>query len=202
MVPAILTDDKVVTGPCHGDAFSQLTEIEKNGNVTSGFLDCQHHKFITDQDQVIYLKEIIVLRHAESTDQENGPLTDLGKIQANKVSKLLLSFPIKGFVGFHSPYQRCIETSQIIEENCHIPFTLSDNLCKKINEENESDFCKRSIQVLDLIPEKSILITHTDFIQKFIKIFNCNVNIGKIKNCSITHIQKNKIILLAKEIGV
>src|SRR5271170_6578612 len=103
MVPAILTDNKIVTGTNHGDAFSQLSEIEKNSSLTSGFLDCQHHKFITDQDQIIYLKEIIILRHAESTPEENGPLTNLGKNQANHVAKILLNMSIQGFIGFHSP---------------------------------------------------------------------------------------------------
>lgn len=200
MVPAILTDEKVVTGPNHGDAFGKLTEKEKNGSLISGFLDCKNNKFITEEDKIIYLKEILILRHGDSpNEQENGPLTNLGRIQALTVSQFLINMQIKEFVGFHSPYQRCKETSQIIEQQCHIPFSPCPTLSKKVIQENEKDFLNRLIKTLDFIPEKSILITHTDFIQNVIKITDCMPNV-KINNCSITYIRKNKIIWLAKEV--
>jgi broad specificity phosphatase PhoE len=201
MVPAILTDDKIVTGPNHGDAFSKLTEKEKNGDLKSGFLDCKKLKFVSDENQIIYLKEIIILRHAESpTTQENGPLTELGRKQAETAAKFLTNMQLQGFVGFCSPYYRCTETSAIISENCPIPFLPCTDLSKRTCHENDSDFCNRLMQVLDFIPEKSILVTHTDFIQNVVKITHCISNIGKITNCSVTYIIKNRIIWLAREI--
>jgi len=198
MIPAILTDDKIVTGPNHGEAFSKLNELEKDGPIISGFLDCKNHKFITDENQVIYLNEIIILRHGEATEQENGPLTELGRKQALLVAKFLASMPLQNFQGLHSPYKRCQETSAIIEQNCQVHFTQCDNLSKR--QDNETDFCERLIKTLDSIPERSILITHTDFIQNIIQITHCVQSIGKITNCSITYIRKNKIIWLAREI--
>jgi phosphohistidine phosphatase SixA len=198
MVPAILTDDKVVTGPNHGEAFGKLNETEKNGPLLSGFLDCKNHKFITDEDKVIYLKEIIILRHGEATPQEDGPLTELGRKQALQVANFLATMHLQNFQGLHSPYKRCKETSTIIEQNCHLPFSPCDNLSKR--QDNETDFCDRLVKTLDSIPERSILITHTDFIQNVIQITHCISSIGKISNCSITYIRKNRIIWLAKEI--
>lgn len=198
MVPAILTDDKIVTGTNHGEAFSKLNETEKDGPLISGFLDCKNHKFITDENKVIYLKEIIILRHGEATEQENGPLTELGRKQASLVANFLTTMHLQNFQGLHSPYKRCAETSAIIEQNCKVPFTPCDNLSKR--QENEMDFCDRLVKTLDFIPERSILITHTDFIQNVIQITHCISSIGKITNCSITYIRKNRIIWLAKEI--
>lgn len=201
MVPAILMNDKIVTGPCHGDAFSKLTEQEKSNPLIPGFLDCKNHKFITEEDRVIYLKEIIILRHGESrTEQENGPLTELGRRQAFAVAKFLQSMQLQGFIGLYSPYKRCVETSNIIKENSHVPFSVNPALSKQETQEDEDDFCKRLTLTLDSIPEKSILITHTDFIQNLIRITNSIVSIGKITNCSITYICKNRLIWLAKEI--
>jgi len=197
MIPAILINDKIVTGTNHGDAFGQLNEIEKDGPIISGFLDCKNHKFITDENKIIYLKEIIILRHAESTTQENGPLTELGRKQALLIAKFLNAMKLQEFKGFYSPYIRCKETSSIIEENCHITFSQEPNLSKQ--QQHECDFHNRLLQILDSIPEKSILITHTDFIQNVIQITHC-ISIRKITNCSITYIRKNKIIWLAKEI--
>lgn len=201
MVPAILTDGKIVTGPNHGDAFSKLTEKEKNGNLKSGFLDCKKLKFVTDEDQVIYLKEIIILRHAESpTNQENGPLTELGRKQAEIAAKFLATMQLQGFLGFCSPYNRCTETSTIIGENCPVSFSPCTDLSKRTCQENDNDFCNRLIQVLDFIPEKSILVTHTDFIQNVIRITHSISNVDRITNCSVTYIIKNRIIWLAREI--
>jgi len=198
MVPAILTDDKIVTGTHHGEAFGKLNETEKDGKLISGFLDCKNHKFITDEDKVIYLKEIIILRHGEATEQENGPLTERGRQQALQVANFLSTMHLQNFQGLHSPYKRCAETSAIIEQNCKVHFAPYDNLSKR--QENEIDFCDRLVKTLDSIPEKSILITHTDFIQNVIQITHCISSIGKITNCSITYIRKNRIIWLAKEI--
>jgi hypothetical protein len=105
---------------------------------------------------------------------------------------------LKEFQGFYSPYHRCAETSSIIEKNCQLPFTQCPNLSKQ--QQNEINFHNRLLQILDFIPEKSILITHTDFIQHVIQITHCISSIGIITNCSITYICKNKIIWLAKEI--
>lgn len=194
MIPAILCNDKIVTGLHHGDAFAKLNEIEKNNNLLSGFLD--NLKFIAD-DHIIYLKEIILIRHAEAEKDENGNITENGKIQAEHLSKFLNNMHLQNFTTYASPYIRCQQTSKILNLNC-----LTHNcLCKKSTTESNQDFLKRINDLLDFIPEKSILITHSDIIQNILAFINLSQP-ECIKNCSITYIYNNRLIWLAKDTNV
>ena len=191
MMPAIFTDEKVVVGSHHGDAFSKLSEEEKNGQLISGFVDLQHYKFISDYG-IIYLKEIILLRHAQSDiRQENGPITCSGRYQAFHLAKFLSTLHLENFFGFCSPYFRCKQTSEIVKEVCSVPFEINYLLSKNSN---------NIIEVLDNIPEKSILITHTDCIQNILMLTHLIKGKPSITNCSITYINRNRLIWLAKEI--
>ena len=193
MIPAILCNNKIVTGLHHGDAFAKLNEIEKN-NCLSGFID--NLKFITD-DHIIYLKEIILIRHAEAEIDENGNITENGKIQAENLSKFLNDMHLQNFATYASPYARCQQTSKILNLNC-----LTHNcLCKKSPTESNQDFLKRINDLLDFIPEKSILITHSDIIQNILAIINLSQP-ECINNCSITYIYNNRLIWLAKDTNV
>lgn len=132
MVPALYIKDKVVTGLHHGDAFAKLSDHEKNdGELLSGFLDNEHHKFVTD-DGAIYLKDIIILRHAQSDLRvEDGPITPSGRAQAFRVAAFLKELHLAGYAGYCSPYLRCQQTSAIIKEVCSIPFETDMHLCKQ-----------------------------------------------------------------------
>jgi phosphohistidine phosphatase SixA len=197
MIPAILCNDKVFTGIHHGDAFSKLTDEEKDSCILSGFID--DLKFICN-DKIIYLKEIILIRHAESTCQENEPITENGKTQALNIANFLNTINLKDFIGLTSPYIRCQDTSGILEKICKVKFKTNPNLSKKNPEENEKDFQKRINDLLEFLPEKSIIITHTDLIQNVL-LATCCKQLNCIKNCSITYICKNRLIWLAKTIG-
>jgi broad specificity phosphatase PhoE len=203
MLPAILVKDKVVTGSHHGDAFSKLNEEEKNEEVISGFVDYEHNKFITD-DGIIYLKDIIIVRHAQSDLRiEDGPITSSGRSQAFKVAKFLKEFCLNDYHGFCSPFLRCKQTSVIIKEICSVHFDTDLHLCKQTSCEEQQDFSNRIIETLDSLPPKSILITHTDFIQNILFITNImKEKLQSISNCSITYIHQNRIIWLAKDINV
>jgi phosphohistidine phosphatase SixA len=192
MQPALLTEDKVVTGLHHGDAFSKLNEDEKNNPLISGFVDYEHFKFVTD-DETIYLKEIILLRHAQSDiRKENGCITDMGRQQAFKAANFLSFFREKGFTGFCSPYLRCQQTSEIIKEICEIPFLVNECLAK--------GYCN-TIEILELLPEKSIVVTHSDIIRNIIMLtHSINNTINSISNCSVTYIIRNRLIWLAREV--
>lgn len=190
MIPAILCNDKFFTGTHHGDAFSKLTDKEKDDCIISGFID--NLKFISD-DKIIYLKEIILIRHAESTCQENDAITENGKTQANNTATFLNEMKLKDFIGFTSPYTRCQDTSRFFEKICQ--FKINPNLSKKSPEENEKDFQKRINDLLESLPEKSILVTHTDLIQNIL-ITCLNHELNCVKNCSITYICKNRLICL------
>ncbi len=188
MLPAILTDGKVVTGLHHGDAFSKLNQTEKQQDLISGFYE--NLKFISD-DGTIYLKEIILLRHAQAdAKEENGSITTEGRNQAVKVANFLTIFKNQGFIGFCSPYTRCFQTSEIIKEISSIPFKINQNLSKGNTQLEET---------LDFLPEKSILVTHLDIIQTILVITKLVNKISFISNCSVTYINKNRLVWLDKE---
>jgi len=203
MVPALFIGDKVVTGLHHGDAFSKLTEQEKsNDELLSGFLDNDHHKFVTDTE-TIYLKDIIILRHAQSDLRaEDGPITPSGRAQAFRAAAFLKELHLAGYAGYCSPYRRCQQTSAIIKEICSIPFETEPHLCKQSPYENYQDFTTRITNTLDFLPPKSVLITHTDFIQNILYLTNLiKEQLKFVVNCSITYIHQNRLIWLAKEIN-
>lgn len=198
MLPAILCNNKLVTGLHHGDAFSKLTEQEKDSEMLSGFID--NLKFICD-DRIIYLKEIILMRHGESDSQENGSLTEKGRSQTQKAATFLFNMNLQGFIGISSPYIRCQQTSRLLHDICEIDFHTDRCLSKKnINESNEN-FQHRMSLLLDELPAKSILITHTDFIQNILALINLiTEQIESVDNCSITYIYNNRLIWLAKNV--
>ena len=79
--PALFANGKVVTGNNHGDAFSKLNVLEQEGSITSGFIDSDLNKFVSD-DQEIYLKEILLLRHAHVDDYFDPGISGLGYSQS------------------------------------------------------------------------------------------------------------------------
>lgn len=203
MVPAILVKDKVVTGSHHGDAFSKLNNEEKNDSqLLSGFMDCDHFKFVTE-DTTIYLKEIIILRHAQSDLRiNNGCITYKGRAQAFRAAEFLKGLYLENYQGFCSPYLRCQQTSAIIKEVCEIPFDSDLHFRKRDDNEPQEDFHNRIIEALDILPEKSILITHCDCIQNILEITNLiKENLNIIANCSITYIHQNRLVWLAREVN-
>lgn len=203
MVPALFIRDKVVTGSHHGDAFSKLSEQEKNDcGLMSGFLDDEHHKFVTE-DETIYLKDIILLRHAQSDLRvEDGPITSSGRAQAFHAAEFLKELHLAGYTGYCSPYLRCKQTSAIIKEICSIPFEIKPHLCRQTPFENHEEFANRIIGILDVLPPRSVLITHTDFIQKILALTHLiKEQLKFVVNCSITYIHQNRLIWLAKDIN-
>lgn len=200
MVPAILVKDKVVTGSHHGDAFSKLNEEEKNGKLLSGFIDYDHLKFITDEE-IIYLKEIILLRHAQNDLRaEDGSITPYGRAKAFRTAMFVRELHLNGYTGFCSPYVRCKQTSAIIKEICSISFETDLHFSKQTPYEKFQDFSDRIIETLDLLPQKSILITHADFIQNVLVTTHLiKDSLKSINNCSITYINQNRLVWLAKD---
>lgn len=55
MTPALYCNGKIFTGLNHGDAFSKLSEQEKNSEIQSGFVN--KDIFITDTGEEILLKK-------------------------------------------------------------------------------------------------------------------------------------------------
>ncbi len=66
--------------------------------------------------------------------------------------------------------------------------------------ETPGEFINRITHVLDALPIKSILITHTDFIQNALIVTHF-MSDRSIVNCSVTYIHQNRLIWLAREIN-
>lgn len=186
-VPALYTGDRFTTGVNHGDAYSKLSNSEKENPLHSGFVDNKNLKFVSDSCE-FYIKEIIVIRHAVSDGQDiDSHLTEEGRNQAEKVAIFLFKMNIKDFKIFTSPYKRCVETTSIINSNFEVDSRLSKGEDERVK------------LLLDDLPSKSLLISHCDVIQNLLMLA-CHVMLESIPNCSITYVNHNRIIWLAKEL--
>jgi len=201
MLPAIYVSGKVVTGSTHGDAFGKLSEKEKNSKVISGFYDPKKLKFIHEEIK-LYLKKILLIRHADAGGFFNSHISDIGRIQAKMVAIFIMKNGFSKYQGFSSPILRCQETSDIIKNSAKVEFYTMANLSKKTDQESQIDFGKRIEKVLEELPQNSILVSHSDIIQQIIGLIDSLHRIIPIPNCSITYIENEKIVWLTKEIGI
>lgn len=79
------------------------------------------------------MNELILIRHGEShynamlTDNLDSQLTDKGREQAKRTGKFLREHfgHIQDFVGLTSPYLRCLQTSEIIQQELGIEFLVT-----------------------------------------------------------------------------
>lgn len=191
MHAALYSQGKLVIGSNHGEAFSKLTDAEKEADICSGFVDPEKLKFISD-DKHFYLKKILLIRHADSVGLIDSPITDLGKNQAVLVAKAIGFF--ENYKGFCSPIRRCVETANVLSLHSRITFTIKESLLKQKHEETNSQFVQRASDVLDELPEKSILVSHCDFIQVMIELATGIKISSDIPTCGSTYIENNRII--------
>lgn len=168
-IAALYAEGRVVTGFNHGDAFSKLSEAEQDGSVESGFLDPDTGRFFTEEYD-LYLKKIFLIRHAQAESQHfHANLTEIGQQQAESCAKFLLSMNLKDYHCLCSPYDRCIQTAQIINLITSCPVECNPDLACQTEQENDEEFSKRIEKVLCEIPAQCILVSHCDFILRFIK---------------------------------
>jgi len=83
-------------------------------------------------------RRIYFVRHGETAanaerirQQEGGGLSPLGRLQAQAASEYLAPFPIRAMIS--SPYERAVETAQIINERLKVPLTFSPLLIERRN---------------------------------------------------------------------
>lgn len=200
LIAALYTSGKLVTGCCHGEAYGKLSESEKDQKIHSGFIDQKKLKFIAD-DCEFYLKKIILMRHADSEGKVNSGITEKGRNQVKQVATFFVNMKLTGYTGFCSPLPRCVDTASLLEEHCHIHFSIYDNLNKQDNDEPVESFISRVSHVLDILPEKSFLISHCDFIKVMAQLaVGVDVELPDvIPNCSTTFIDNHKIVWIARE---
>jgi broad specificity phosphatase PhoE len=192
-VAALYAGNRVVTGMNHGDAFSKLQECERNGDIESGFLDPETGRFFTD-DYDFYLKQIYLVRHAESEGQHfHANLTEHGRQQATKCAAFLCSEVLDDFRCLSSPADRCHQTAEIIADIAAVPLELRDVFRCQKDEESDASFKLRVAESLAALPPKSVIVTHTDYIITFVEAaireaFRCG-----IPNCAVTYIEHRRL---------
>lgn len=197
MIAALYTSGKIVTGCCHGEAYGKLSQQEKEHEIHSGFVDQQKLKFIAD-DCEFYLKKIILMRHADSEGREENGITDKGRSQVKQAAAFIASMNLTDYVGLCSPITRCVDSASLLEDYCHIHFSINKDLVKQKDTEDQDTFCRRVSHVLDDLPEKSLLMSHCDFVKTMLQLaVGVDVELPEvIPNCSITMIISNQIFFV------
>ena len=216
-IPALLTNGKLVIGSNHGDAFSKLSAQEQDGNISSGFVDPNSHKFVMD-DQEIYLKEIILIRHAHTGDYFDPGISGLGHSQCEKVANFISQhFDSQQFQGFTSCCNRTRETAQFIFSRLNINYTAGPDFCEPKNwdlpcnkstdswYESNYAFMERLQCILAYLPEKSIIVSHCNFIVNMAQLCIGSTDIttcpqwhGKIPHCSLTYLLYNRPMFIGE----
>lgn len=125
---AIFVEGKVVTGRHHGEAFSLLTEDEKNcPSLLSGFWDEKTGRFFSE-DREFYTKKMYLVRHSKPSrgyDEDPDPdLSQDGIECALKTARYLKKKDLSYFQGFTSPLKRCLITAEIISRETGISFEV------------------------------------------------------------------------------
>lgn len=201
-VAALFAGGRVVTGPCHGDAFRQLNLLEQNGQINSGFLDPLTGKFITD-DQQFYIKKILLIRHAEPQDGIDPNITEFGRLQCQKAANFLLRLPIHQYVGFCCECKRTYATAMAIFGQVGLPLHVSSRFCDPF-EESPLKFLNRLQEVIESLPEYSVIISHSDFIVNIAQlamgtdITECKQWNKKIPSCSITYVENHQPVWIGE----
>jgi len=193
--PALYADGKVFIGKNHGEAFSRLSLKEKNSDVQSGFFNLKTKKFESDSD-FFYIMKVILIRHSE-TNKNKQTISDKGIKQSLKLKPYLSDFNYK---YFSSPAKRCIETSLHLSNKFIVDKEFDE---RRENETNEK-FFKRINKVIDLLPNKAIIVSHYDFIVCFIQaalmsnmeIDDCDY--GAIPHASLTVISSHKLVCVGE----
>lgn len=143
---AVFSNGNVATGRHHGEAFSNLSCGDQDGDLISGHVNSDG-MFTTEMEHP--QKEIILVRHAESlknaqvSEDFDSSITPTGVEQAQALARYLKNkIDCRGLVGFTSPYERCLMTSMPIRRHTGIRFFVRRELA-----ESTKDFPEMGINV-------------------------------------------------------
>jgi broad specificity phosphatase PhoE len=195
--PALYTNGKVFTGKNHGEAFSKLSLEEKKSDIQSGFFNLRTKKFESSESDFFYMMKVILIRHSE-TNKNKQAISDKGIKQSLKLKPHLSAFNYK---YFSSPAKRCIETSLHLSNK----FIVDKEFDERRENETHEDFFKRINKVIDLLPNKAIIVSHYDFIVYFIQaalmsnIEADDYNDRTIPHASLTVISNHKLVCVGEK---
>ena len=200
MIKALYLDGKIMTGLTHGHAFAKLSEDEKNkaDDIISGFFNEKTQQFIdVDNNLEFYTKSIILIRHG-SVNKVDSNLSEQGIEEVKKVAYLLCKkINLDNITAYVSPYPRCRQTAQIIADNTRIKVKISASLGEEdATREKYSDFFTRLKLILDALPSKSLIISHSDVIETMIQMATGIKDVRTIPTASVTLINRRRTVCL------
>jgi broad specificity phosphatase PhoE len=198
LVAALFVNGKIVTGNHHGEAYSKLNNHEKSCSCQSGFFDPQQNRFVCD-DNEFYVKKIIMVRHAEAEQGIDPGITELGRLQCVQTASFFKSLDdLQSYQGFTSPLARCQETAQVLCNEINLNFDVD---CDLVDDDDEphSLFIFRLKTLLKTLPDRSILISHCNFIANMAQLATgMEFDTLHLPNCSITVVENNNIVHIGK----
>ena len=199
-VKALYLNGKVVTGVTHGHAFAELSKEEKQkiDNIVSGFFDKETGQFIDPDNHIeFYTKSLILIRHGNVDPTINNPdLTDQGVNEVKKITYFLQKkVNLCDTAAYVSPKLRCLHTAQIIADHTRIKFKVSEEI-REEPEDTHSDLFTRLKTTLNGLPNKSLLISHSDVIDAIIRMATGIENVESIPTASVTLIRKRQAVCL------
>ncbi len=198
-IAALYTHGHCVTGSNHGEAFAKLSNQEKDEDIQSGFFDEETKEFVA-KDHSFYLKWLVLIRHGECTDGNN--LSDNGRQHLWAIAEHLSHLDFSGYEAYTSPLNRCVQSATILSEKTHLHFDVSQDIREQEASEPIESFCQRIKMVIDHLPNKSLLITHSDFIFHLAYIATGESLNLVIPPSSITIIHDNKIICIGQNCDI
>lgn len=200
---ALYLNGKIVTGVTHGHAFAELSEEEKDqiDGIVSGFFDEETGHF-NDPDSGLefWSKSIILIRHGQVAQpyQENmdPDLSEEGIDEVKRITYFLQKrVNLQNTSALVSPYLRCRHTAQIIADHTRIRFKISHDI-REESHDSHSDFFTRLKKTLDVLPHKSLLISHHDVIEAVTRMATGIENVQSIPTASVTLISKRQAVCL------
>ena len=216
-IAALYANGKVVTGGHHGDAFTKLTLEDQQGEITSGFIDSETGKFISDEIE-FYAKNIILIRHAHACDYFDPGISGLGYSQCERVVHFLRETQnVQEYQGFASCCNRTRETAEFIFGRLGIHYEVRPDFCDQRNWdlpcwraasqwfESPYSFVERLRYILNTLPANSIIISHCNFVANMAQLASNTEDItelpewsGSIPHCSVTCVINNKLLCIGK----
>jgi broad specificity phosphatase PhoE len=201
--PALFTGGHIETGVYHSDAYSHLTVDEQVASdlLVSGHVN-EDGSFTSEMKHCC--KELIFIRHVESllniglTTDLDSDISENGKKQGLDLVERIKGIDLSGYVGFVSPYFRCLKTASCIP----IPFTVVTNIsevswffpdsgidipvrkqefpifnwdqclgdCLHFPKETDCQMLTRMVTFLHSLPEKALVVTHGSCVMTLIEL--------------------------------
>lgn len=223
---ALYVNGRIVTGLHHGEAFSKLTEEEKNSadllsgfwNKESGFLaeelvvpvdTGKNARGVAEPRQPRdrnWTKRIILIRHSKVMDGDNDPrLSPEGHWWAEAMAAALShEIDLSAFSAYASPYRRCLETSYHVLKHSGIMLQVDPRLAEAysppFHEETAADLIRRVGTLIESLPACSVLFSHCNLIGKLVQLI-CGDDLTKsvVPLASITYIVNHKIVFFGRK---